>query len=81
MILKRLDQGHLHSKLEVPGLTCPGRELNPGLHGGGRHSRKELFEQLVNSYLEHLHMIAQPRENARGKKQYNIVKLCQYNGT
>ncbi len=24
---------------------------------GGEHSRKELFEQLVNSYSEHLHMI------------------------
>ncbi len=35
-ILKRLDQGHLHSKLKVPALTCPGRESNPGLHGGRR---------------------------------------------
>jgi hypothetical protein len=34
--LKRLDQGHLHPKLEVPGLTCPGRESNPGF-AGGRH--------------------------------------------
>jgi len=34
MDLKRLDQGHLHPKLEVPGLTCPGRESNPGLYGG-----------------------------------------------
>ncbi len=24
--LERLDQGHLHPELEVPGLTCPGRE-------------------------------------------------------
>ncbi len=29
--VKRLDQGHLHPKLEVPG---PGRQSNPGLHGG-----------------------------------------------
>jgi hypothetical protein len=28
--IKRLDQGHFHPKLEVPGLTCPGRESNPG---------------------------------------------------
>jgi hypothetical protein len=35
-IMKRLDQGHLHPKLEVPELTCPGRESNPGLHGGRR---------------------------------------------
>jgi hypothetical protein len=28
--MDRLDQGHLHPNLEVPGLTCPGRESNPG---------------------------------------------------
>jgi hypothetical protein len=27
----RLDQGHLHPKLEVPRLTCSGRDSNPGL--------------------------------------------------
>jgi hypothetical protein len=45
--MERLDQGHLHPKLEVPELTGPGRELNPGLPRGGEHSRKEPFEQLV----------------------------------
>jgi hypothetical protein len=30
--MKRLDQGYLHPKLEVPELTCPGRKSNPGLH-------------------------------------------------
>jgi hypothetical protein len=35
-IMERLDQGHLHPKLEVSRLICPGRELNPGLHGGRR---------------------------------------------
>ncbi len=44
--MKRLDQGYLHPKLEVPGLTCPGLELNPGLHRG----RPGPFEQIVNSY-------------------------------
>jgi hypothetical protein len=29
--MKRLDQGHLHPKLEVPGLI-PGRESNLGLY-------------------------------------------------
>jgi hypothetical protein len=43
--MERLDQGHLHPKLEIPGLTV-----------GGEHSKNEPFEQLVNSYLEHLHM-------------------------
>ncbi len=36
ILLKRLDQGHLHSKLDVRGLTCLGRESNPGLRGGRR---------------------------------------------
>jgi hypothetical protein len=31
---------------------------------GGEHSRKEPFEQLVNSYLEHLHMSVRQVENA-----------------
>jgi hypothetical protein len=60
--MKRLDQGRLHSKLEVPRLTCPGRESNLV---GGEHSRKEPFEKLVNSYLEHLHMSVKPVENVR----------------
>jgi hypothetical protein len=46
--MERLDQGHLHPKLEVPGLTCPCV--------GGEHSRKEPSRQLVNSYSELLHM-------------------------
>jgi hypothetical protein len=29
--MKRLDPGHLHPKLDVPGLTCPSRGSNPGL--------------------------------------------------
>jgi hypothetical protein len=31
--MKRLDQGHLHPKLDVPRLTCLGWESNPGLRG------------------------------------------------
>jgi hypothetical protein len=34
--IERLDQGHLYPNLEVPGLTCPGRESNPGLLRGKR---------------------------------------------
>ncbi len=45
--MKRLDQGHLHPKLEVPRLTLLVRESNPG---GGEHSRKEPFEQLDNPF-------------------------------
>ncbi len=34
-----------------PRLTCPSRESNPG----SEHSSKELLEQRVNRYSEHLH--------------------------
>ncbi len=32
--MERLDQGHLHPKLEVPRLTSIVQESNPGLHSG-----------------------------------------------
>jgi hypothetical protein len=35
-IIEKLDQGHLYPDLEVPGLTIPGRESNPGLPRGKR---------------------------------------------
>jgi hypothetical protein len=46
---ERLDQGHLNPLLQVPNLTRASAV-------GGEHSSKELFEQRVNSYSEHLHM-------------------------
>ncbi len=42
--MERLDQGHLHPKLEVP---CLGRESNPSFRGGGELSSKELYEQRI----------------------------------
>jgi hypothetical protein len=48
--MKRLGQGQLHTKQEVPRLACLGRELNPGLHGGREQYSKELFEQRINSF-------------------------------
>jgi hypothetical protein len=48
--LERLDQGHLHPKLEARRLTCLGRESIPASVVGGEHSSKELFEQRINSY-------------------------------
>ncbi len=41
--MKRLDQGHLHPKLVVPRLTCPGRKSNLGLHGG----RRALYKRAI----------------------------------
>jgi hypothetical protein len=32
--IERLDQGHLYPNVEVPGLTCPGRESILGLPRG-----------------------------------------------
>jgi hypothetical protein len=51
-----LAQDHLHPKLEVPRLTCLGPKQTLASAVGGQHSSKELFEQRVNSYSEHLHM-------------------------
>ncbi len=51
--MKRLDQGHLHPKLEIIGLTVPaGKRTRPAYKVGGEHSRKNPFEQLVNSHLD-----------------------------
>ncbi len=52
--MKRLDQGHLHPKLEVPRLTCPGQESNPTSTVGGEHSRKKPFEHILICYSEPL---------------------------
>ncbi len=55
-----------------PRLSCPGRESNPGLHGG--HSRKKPLEKLVICYSEHLHMSARPvEEDAKNNKKPVVV--------
>jgi hypothetical protein len=50
IIMERLDQGHLHPKLESRDcMSRPG--IEPGASAvGGEHSSKELSEQRVNSY-------------------------------
>jgi hypothetical protein len=52
--MERLDQPFL----ERPRLTCPGRESTRASAVGGEHSSKELFEQPIISYWEHLHEFA-----------------------
>jgi hypothetical protein len=47
--MERLDQGHLHPKLEVPGLTCPGRDSNSGLLRGMRALEKSHPDSLLIS--------------------------------
>jgi hypothetical protein len=42
--MERLHQGHLHPKLEVPGLTCLDRNRNWASMVEGEHSKKEPFE-------------------------------------
>jgi hypothetical protein len=49
--MKRLDQGNLHPKLEVPGLTCPGLKSNLGLHGGRRALEKSHSNSLLKLVL------------------------------
>jgi hypothetical protein len=45
----------------------------PASAGGGEHSSKELFEQRINSYSEHLHM--SPRQH---KLLYAINWHCMF---
>ncbi len=42
---------------------------------GGEHSRKEPFDQLVHSYLEHLNMSAPPVVNARDDMLRELTQL------
>ncbi len=54
--MKRLYQGHLHPKLEVPDWHVPVGIRTWASCVGSEHSRKEPSRQLVSSYSEHLHM-------------------------
>ncbi len=49
-------------------MSRPG--IEPGASVGGEHSRKEPFEQLVNSYLEHLHMRPRPVKNVATQETF-----------
>jgi hypothetical protein len=67
LYLKRLDQGHLHPKLMVPGLTCPGRESNPDLRepatffcGPDREITFENAEELTEEGLPFLILFHNP---------------------
>jgi hypothetical protein len=62
--MERLDQGHLHPKLEVPRLKCLCRVSAVG----SKHSSKELFEQCINSFSEHLHMSLREGVKNRGEE-------------
>ncbi len=70
-----LDQGHLHHELEFPRLTFSAGNRTRASAVGGEHSKKEAFELHVNSYSEHLHMIAQPVENARDRSIHANVRF------
>ncbi len=54
-IMERLDQGHLYPFLEPETDMSHMTRVSTV---GGDHSSKELFEQLFNSYSEHLHELA-----------------------
>jgi hypothetical protein len=53
--MKRLDQGHLHPKLEIQDRHVPYVNRSRASAVGGKHSGKEPFEQHVNNCSEHLH--------------------------
>ncbi len=84
--MKRLDQGHLHLKLEVSGLTCPARESNPV---GGKHSRKVPFEQLIHLTILIRYNLRSPQlgrryepwvETVAEQEQKFLARLNQYLG-
>ncbi len=54
--MERLDHGHLHPLLEhrETNMSRPG--IEPGSPVAGKYSSKELFEQILNIYSEHLYM-------------------------
>ncbi len=61
-MLKRLDQDHLHPKLEVPGLTCLCRESHPGLHGWEASILEKIYaNSLVILAIQNIYIRA--REN------------------
>jgi hypothetical protein len=49
-ITERLNQVHLHPRSPETDMSWPGIEPGP-TRWEGEHSSKELFEQLINSYL------------------------------
>jgi hypothetical protein len=71
--MKRLDQGHLYSKLEVPRLTCPGQESNPDLYGG----RRALWKRAIRTAdavaiiitIQHIEKDFESEEWEQGKKE------------
>jgi hypothetical protein len=69
--MKSLDQGHLHPKLEVLSLKCPGRKSNPGLHGERRALQKRAI-RIASSYLEHLLMSLRQKKR---KQLRNLIYL------
>jgi hypothetical protein len=60
--MKILDQGHLHPRGPRTGMSAMG----------GKHARKEPFEQLVNSYLEHLPYILNVKSIPSVAGRYDI---------
>jgi hypothetical protein len=57
--MERLGQSQLNHKLEVPRLTCPGRESNPGFHA--TTLEKSHSNSLFNCYSEPLQHILYPK--------------------
>jgi hypothetical protein len=55
--MKRLDQDHLHPKLEGPETDMSRPGIVPGLRGGSQALQKRPFELLVENYSEHLHTV------------------------
>jgi hypothetical protein len=67
--MKTIDQGHLHPKLEVPGLTYPGRESNSAF----TVRSKRWF--LIVSYTNTVRMTIYERKKKNNKKIMKKLKI------
>jgi hypothetical protein len=56
--MERLDQGPLHPLLNTLDKHVSDRNRTWVACVAGEQTSKELFEQLINSYSEHLHELA-----------------------
>jgi hypothetical protein len=72
VIIKRLDRGHLHPKLEVPGI-----EPGPPRWEEASTLEKSHSNSLFNGYSEHLHM--SPRHGILVESRSLLdIKVCLF---
>jgi hypothetical protein len=67
--MERLDQGHLYPLLEVPRLTCPGTEIDPGPPRWQANTLAKSHSNSVLIAIQNIYMILQ--------QHYHVYKVTQ----